>query len=638
MKRFLKDWTSEEINAHVNEMNVLQKLFKEEGYSLVLGMGTLLGAIRENKVIDHDDDFDVFFIAHSHTFKEALTEFNDILSPRLIEQGYEVKEICWQHQNQKKMLGQYHLIKNNIVIDLWLCWIDKENKIHLTMFIDGKGDIKDLFPLKSFTFYNTQFNIPNNEDKFLQHIYGENWRIPQPNWKADPDWCNVNFLQKRILKVIDQFGWAYHFIAMEQQKYSVHQIDYVRLMDLPRLDLNRYDIIYFSSPGMGHKQINNQIIRTKQEYNKELKIIGGYAGETDLTYNYPDLVVSISSRHLLKLSIMYPGKPIIFLPECVDTNFFTPTSKTEESFIVGYAGRTSIVKRTHLLEKLDFSIKMKTDHGDQFFTEDRTLEPMKEFYSSIDCLVLVSSSECTPKVILEAMACGLPVVSTAVGSIPLLLSDDWMVPALPENLCVQEMNKKLQLLKNNPELRAAVGKHNREWVLKYFSWETRQSVWDNVFNAVYKGDYNEAKRWANDYYKNFPEGWIPRINDIELPPGHKVSLPGYEDTIMWFVGLLEHYGYQYCFVKQTCAEIVCQDAIITSPIQISIPQFDDKLKDNLRKHSCSFENDVIQTACAKFKVTKEKLTLKRFTFRDKIYNVPYPVINYLQNLNLWKHK
>jgi len=107
---------------------------------------------------------------------------------------------------------------------------------------------------------------------------------------------------------------------------------------------------------------------------------------------------------------------------------------------------------------------------------------------------------------------------------------------------------------------------------------------------------------------------------------------------MWFVGLLEHYGYQYCFVKQTCAEIVRQDAIITSPIQISIPQFDDKLKDNLRKHGCSFENDVIQTACAKFKVTKEKLTLKRFTFRDKIYNVPYPVINYLQNLNLWKNK
>lgn len=56
---------------------------------------------------------------------------------------------------------------------------------------------------------------------------------------------------------------------------------------------------------------------------------------------------------------------------------------------------------------------------------------VKEFYQNIDCLVIPSFTEGLPYVMLEAMACGIPIIGTSVGDIPLLIQDEvtgYLVP------------------------------------------------------------------------------------------------------------------------------------------------------------------------------------------------------------------
>lgn len=316
--------------------------------------------------------------------------------------------------------------------------------------------------------------------------------------------------QIKILKIIDEWNWAFDFIAEEQSKHSKHLISKCRVLDLPN---NKSifevppNIVYFPTVELCSKEIMEYwLIQFKKV---GCIIIGGYAGEIDIKYPLCDYVVSISAPFVRNLSVLYPDKKITYLPEGINDLIFVPTSKQVDEFTVGWAGRISEVKRTHLLDLLDYKVlkqgkEMPWTYGPRaFLTKDgrtltlwehvddpkipKTVKPQDEmvtFYQDLSVFVLTSSSECMPRVILEAMSCGKAVVSTKVGSLPEVVPEDWLVPIIPEDLVVKEINSRLHKLEDNKDLLLEVGKQNRDIIEKKFSWSVIQPLWDSYFESL----------------------------------------------------------------------------------------------------------------------------------------------------------
>ncbi len=315
----------------------------------------------------------------------------------------------------------------------------------------------------------------------------------------------------KVLRCGDQLFWAYRFLADEHIKYSKHDMEYVK-HDEVRYDS---DLIYIHSPDISR---SHSTTIPKIAHSKGIKVIGAYAGSPVFwspaekrNYDYADLIVTISPQTYEFAKFHYDEYPVIFLPESVDTNVFYPDynklySTEKKELIIGWAGGAhKKIKRTHLLAKLDFPVKIKSDWKEQRRHGIKTNTHMKEFYQSLDVLVVTSLSECMPRVILEAMACGLPVISTDCGGVRMLIDREMLVPIHPEEDCVTEMNTRLHMFYKYPELRKAIGIRNRKHIEEYWSWTKNVTLWDDVFSLVIENKVDEAIIIADKYLENYRE-------------------------------------------------------------------------------------------------------------------------------------
>jgi glycosyltransferase involved in cell wall biosynthesis len=266
------------------------------------------------------------------------------------------------------------------------------------------------------------------------------------------------------------------------------------------------DVLYIPGPNMGYAGIRDKVVLQAKRDNPKLQVICGYAGEHELMYpEYADVIVAISAKFYPRLKEMYKNRktPVVFLPESVDTEFFYPDNK-QDNFTVGWSGRVADVKRCHLLDELDYKVVRQSNHGAEFFKDpNRSLDPMRDFYNSISALVLTSKTECMPRVVIEAMACGLPIVSTDVGSLRMVLDHEWLVPVNPEEEVVRQINEKLHKLETDKDLRKEVGDRNRFHIMEYFSWSVNQPMWDSFFLEVSKRHYQSVLIYNKQYREKY---------------------------------------------------------------------------------------------------------------------------------------
>ncbi len=85
-------------------------------------------------------------------------------------------------------------------------------------------------------------------------------------------------------------------------------------------------------------------------------------------------------------------------------------------------------------------------------------------YAAADMFVFPTRADNQPRVLLEAMACGTPPVSTAVGGVPELVGPEtgWLAPDGDAG----GVRRGIELLMDDPELRDRLGRQGREIILR----------------------------------------------------------------------------------------------------------------------------------------------------------------------------
>lgn len=231
---------------------------------------------------------------------------------------------------------------------------------------------------------------------------------------------------------------------------------------------------------------------------------------TKYFYSKVDMIIVPSSGIQDLISWEIGKKPIHVVHLGCDTKKFTPPHSRREakkaidcdpdSILIGYHGRLS--REKDLTTLLRAFIRMKRHDkkliivGDglpqiknMLTRKDVILTGMKSnvipYLQAMDVYVLTSLTETTCLSVLEAMSCGVPVISTRVGFVKDYIEDGRNGLFFNFQDSVQ-LSKKIEYLIDNPKVREELGRAARATVVAGFDWDKTVKDLEKAFESVKK--------------------------------------------------------------------------------------------------------------------------------------------------------
>ncbi len=182
---------------------------------------------------------------------------------------------------------------------------------------------------------------------------------------------------------------------------------------------------------------------------------------------------------------------LFFIDNAIDIPEYLPIHNT--TLQVYFIGRGAAQKRVHLVAAIAKTVYEKhlpvifNFVGDvenviavadfpfcKFYGNVKEEAVMKRIYAEADILLLTSSFEGLPIVVMQMMAYGKVVISTAVNGIPDYIFDEengLLITATDESEIIAEGVSHIERLLANPEMRLKLGKRSREIAIQKFSRE-----------------------------------------------------------------------------------------------------------------------------------------------------------------------
>lgn len=143
--------------------------------------GTLLGAIRENNFIQHDEDVDVYVLQEDK---------DEILSLLSIFEQHGLRVVRYTDTILSLLSGGDY-------IDVYF----PQKNFFGSMCVGEDCYASKYFIFKTkINFLGTYFYTPTNPECFLEEAYGKDWRVPKINSPSLPN--SVKYKCKEFLKII----------------------------------------------------------------------------------------------------------------------------------------------------------------------------------------------------------------------------------------------------------------------------------------------------------------------------------------------------------------------------------------------------------------------------------------------------
>lgn len=231
------------------------------------------------------------------------------------------------------------------------------------------------------------------------------------------------------------------------------------------------------------------------------RLVIGICGEVELAgaWREPGLAllstlpraVFVNNEQLRREVAALLDRPVFYTPNGVDTAFFRPAAEAAAGsprgrLRIGWAGSLTNHGAAHrgvhaFIEPAAGQVPGVELHVAAREDRWRNPEEMRAFYHSLDAYVCASASEGAPNPCLEAAACGLPVVTTRVGSMPELIRHG--ENGLFVDHDVADIAAALRLLRDDPELRQRLGRAARHSV-EAWDWRLQARNYAALFAAV----------------------------------------------------------------------------------------------------------------------------------------------------------
>lgn len=207
-------------------------------------------------------------------------------------------------------------------------------------------------------------------------------------------------------------------------------------------------------------------------------------------------IVAVSDSTAQEIHRHYRVRADAVIPNGIDLSVFTPRPRAEARAQLAlpagerlalFAGRLNASKGAGFMpaacERAGFRLMVAGPIGAQgaLYLGALSSEELSLAYAAADCVLLPSVYEACSYVLLEALACGIPVLSTRVGSVQSLLRS---VPEY-DALCVEsredDLAAKLQRLEHTDT--AALVRRARDWVTESSSLEQYAARWNALLDT-----------------------------------------------------------------------------------------------------------------------------------------------------------